>query len=427
MKVVVVGYGPGGATAASAAKMFDKSSEVIILTSETSDAHRKPGAAMAFSSPDTEDLVIRDWSFDTLKKRGIQVISGVNVVAGSVKDRILKYRDLKGNEKEISFDRLILATGGTPRLPNIPGIDLPEVYTIQDMPDASVLGANMDSIKKAVVVGAGFSGLEVAEKLHELGKEVHLIVRSRLMRRLLEPPMSEELQNRISKYITLHIGKSPSEVIGSEKAEGIKVDDTVISADAIIFMTGVLPKVDLANELGLKIGTTGGISVSPKMETSIKDVYAVGDCVEMVDPLTNEPILMPIGSTAARAGRQAGVAAVGGKKVYADLTLRLQYDRIFNTDIVCVGHSSVTAGKIDFNPNVKYIEDSAEFSKVALITDKSGHLIGGQIISSRMGARVGYQIYNKVLSGAKLKDSPLLESTHERLKDLIESMFGPIQ
>jgi NADH oxidase (H2O2-forming) len=427
MRVIVVGYGPGGASAAVAAKMFNTSAQVTILTSETSDAHRKPGASMALEFPDTDELVIDDWSFDSLKKKKIEVLLGSKVVDGDTKSKTLKYVDAKGKEKEISYDRLILATGGVPSVPDLPGVDLQGVYTVQDKPGAALIGANLDGVERVIIVGAGFSGLEIAEKLHRLGKDVHLVVRSRLMRRLMEPPMSEELQNRISDHITLHTGKSPTHVIGSKSVEGISLGDEEIQGDTVLFMTGVKPNTALAKSLGVELGSTGGISVNSTMETSVDSIYAVGDCIELMDPLTSEPTLMPIGSTAARAGRQAGVAAVGGRKVYDDLTLRLQYDRIFNIDIVCLGHSTVTAKDRDLNPKVQYLEDSAEFSKVALVTDKDDRLIGGQVIASRMGARVGYQIYNRILAGAKLAEQPLLESTHKRMRDLIENMFGPIE
>ncbi|MHA1958221.1 MAG: NAD(P)/FAD-dependent oxidoreductase, partial [Candidatus Thorarchaeota archaeon] len=122
---------------------------------------------------------------------------------------------------------------------------------------------------------------------------------------------------------------------GTKTVEGLELGDKTISADSVLFMTGVKANSKLAEALGLRIGDLGGIVVNDRMETSVDSVYAVGDCVEMKDVLTGKPSFMPIGSVAARAGRQAGVAAVGGKKLYDDTNLRFQYDRIFGTDIVC--------------------------------------------------------------------------------------------
>jgi NADPH-dependent 2,4-dienoyl-CoA reductase/sulfur reductase-like enzyme len=192
-------------------------------------------------------------------------------------------------------------------------------------------------------------------------------------------------------------------------------------------MTGVKPNTALGERLGVKIGQLGGITVNQQMQTSLDDVYAVGDCVEMADAITGKPILMPVGSTAARAGRQAGVVAVGGKKIYTDTSLRLQYDRIFNTDIICVGHSSTIASSLGVKAAVHYSDDANEFSKIALVTNTNGQLIGGQVLASRMGARVGYQIYQRVLNGSVLEEQPLLKFSHDRIKELMESLFGPIR
>jgi hypothetical protein len=147
----------------------------------------------------------------------------------------------------------------------------------------------------------------------------------------------------------------------------------------------------------------------------------------MKDTLTGKPLLLPIGSVAARAGRQAGVIVAGGSKIYDDTLRRLQYDRIFNTDIVVVGNSATTATEMGLKTNVQYVEDSTEFAKVALVTTEDGRLIGGQVISSRMGARLGYEILERVESGAILKEKPLLKSRHERLREYLESAYGPIR
>jgi NADH oxidase (H2O2-forming) len=327
----------------------------------------------------------------------------------------------------LRYDKLILATGGIPALPNIPGTDLQGVFTIQTMAETSEIGNQLSGMKSIVVVGAGFSGLETAERLLAIGKDVHLLVRSRLMRKQLEEPMSLELQSRIPEKLHVHTGKSPTSVIGDKKVQGITAGSETIPADAVLFMTGVRPNTELAKKLGVKIGSLGGIIVDEAMKTSVNDIFAVGDCVEMKDSLTGKPLLLPIGSVAARAGRQAGVIAAGGSKIYNDTLRRMQYDRIFNTDIVVVGHSTTTATEMNLKTNVQYFEDGTEFTKVALVTNDDGRLIGGQVISSRMGARLGYEILERVESGATLKENPLLKPRHERLREYLESTYGPIR
>jgi len=427
LKIAIVGYGPGGAAAATAARTFDPKADILLLTEEKIPAHKKPGSALALENPNTKELYIPDWSTETLSSKRIEVRTGTSVVGGNLKERTIDVVSSKGKTSTLGFDRLIIATGGTPNVPDMPGVDLPGVFTIQSMADTSVIGKEMSTKQSFVIVGAGFSGLETAERLYKMGKEVHIIIRSRLMRTQLEESMSEELLSRIPRKIHVHLGDAPSRVLGSKKAKGVEVGGKEVGADAVLFMTGVRPNTALAKKIGLKVGPLGGIPVNSKMETEVEGVFAVGDCVEMTDPLTDGPILLPVGSTAARAGRQAGVAAVGREKVYDDTALRLQYDRIFDTDIVCIGHSSTTARGLDVETKVSYIEDSSESIKVALVTTKDDRLIGGQVLGARMGARVGYEITKRVEKGVKLREQPLLESRHHQILALLERTLGPIR
>jgi NADH oxidase (H2O2-forming) len=406
--------------------MFNSNSEIEIITEETLESHKKPGASMALEFPNTSDLRIEDWSFDALSKKRVTSITGTQVTGGDSKSKKVHIKG-PGGEKTLSYDRLILATGGIPAVPEIPGTSLPGVFTIQTMADTSEIGNQLSGMDSIAVVGAGFSGLETAERLLTIGKDVHLVIRSRLMRKQLEAPMSLELQSRLPNKLHVHVGKSPSSVIGDTQVDGIVIGDDTIPVDAVLFMTGVRPNSELAKKLGVKIGQLGGIIVDETMKTSVNDIFAVGDCVEMKDSLTGKPLLLPIGSIAARAGRQAGVIAAGGSKLYDDTLRRLQYDRIFNTDIVVVGHSTTTATDMGLKTDVQFVEDSAEFAKVALVTADDGRLIGGQVISSRMGARLGYEILERVESGAILKEKPLLKPRHERLREYLESTFGPIR
>jgi len=337
MKIVIVGYGPGGAAAALAARLFNSEADITIVTQETLESHRKPGASLALEIPDTNELAIKNWSWDALSKKRIEVLPGTTVTPADSKLNSLQINGPEGSAI-LDYDRLILATGGIPNVPSIPGTDLPGVFTIQTMADTSEIGKQLSGMSKVVIVGAGFSGLETAERLVSLGKDTHLIVRSRLMRRQLEESMSAELMSRLPTSLTIHKGESPTSVFGDGKVAGLSLGDNKLDVDAVLFMTGVKPNVELAKQLGIKIGSLGGIVIDERMQTSEDGIYAVGDCVEVIDSFTKKPLLLPVGSVAARAGRQAGVAAVGGKKIYEDTSKRLQYDRIFGTDIVCIGH-----------------------------------------------------------------------------------------
>ncbi len=426
MRLVIVGYGPGGVAAAVAAHTFEPSTDICILTHETTPSHRRPGVTLALTDPATQQLYIEDWSPERLARRGIEIRSGVNVVDGDVSTHSLQAVTDRG-DMSVEYDRLILATGGEPVLPNIPGVTQKGVFTIQTLTDARRASESIEDCHTAVVVGAGLSALEVAERLLTLGKTVHLVVRSRLMRRLLEPVMSEYLCDRLPDQLKIHQGTEPSRVMGSGRVEGVMIGSEHLKAEAVFMMTGVRPNTYLAQRLGLRLGRLGGILVNQTMETSVQGIYAVGDCVEMHDSLSGEPILMPTASAAARGGRQAGVSAVGSRHIYDDTSLRFQYDRVFGTEVICAGHSSETSTSVNVRSSVIYDEEPTDSMKIALVLSQSGQLIGGQVISSRMAGSIGYQIFQRIRDGAVLEERPLLKSKHTNIKALLERTLGPIR
>ncbi|MHA1636497.1 MAG: NAD(P)/FAD-dependent oxidoreductase [Candidatus Thorarchaeota archaeon] len=427
MKLVIIGYGPGGVAAAFAARAFSKDTEITILTNEALMAHRKPGASLALEFPQSEELFISDWSYQSLSEKQIEVISNVRVEHIDNQTKKLEMVKPNGNSDTLSYDKLIIATGGLPSIPNIPGNSLTGVFTIQDMADASKIGTQLSEMNSIVIIGAGFSGLEIAERLVKMGKDVHMVIRSRIMRQTLEESMSDELLCRLPNNLTVHQGFAPDRIVGTTHVEGVSINKEVIPTDAVLFMTGVKPNLALGENLGLEIGSLGGIKVNERMATSTPDIYAVGDCVEMTDMVSSKPMLIPVASVAARAGRQAGIAAVGSNKIYDEKSLRFQYDNIFGNDIVCVGHSSTTAKNLGIKTRTHMIDDTTEYVKIALVTSDDGVLIGGQVIASRMGARIGYQILERLKSKAVLDERPLLAPRHKQIKDLLQETLGIIQ
>jgi NADPH-dependent 2,4-dienoyl-CoA reductase/sulfur reductase-like enzyme len=129
MNLVIVGYGPGGVAAATAARDFDRDAEILLITDETIQAHRKPGSSLALEFPDSEKLFIADWSYDALRKNRIEVSPGVRVISADTGGHTLQTVDSKGKSSTISYDKLVLATGGVPAVPEMPGVDLPGVHT----------------------------------------------------------------------------------------------------------------------------------------------------------------------------------------------------------------------------------------------------------------------------------------------------------
>ncbi len=430
MKIVIVGYGPAGASAAVTAKTLSPDIDVEIVSADRLPAYRKPGVTRAFRHRDDHGLEIDYWSPDSLTDRGIVLRQGLRVIGGDTQSHSLVATDVDGGDspqETISYDRLILATGGEPLVPPVPGVDLNGVFTLRGLADAMRISEAAEGASTATVVGAGFSGLETAERLRNLGLEVHIVEAFRVLGRLLEPEMTDRLLARLPGDVAVHEDSPLKRLVGDSRVRAVDLGNETIDCDLVVLATGVRPSTTLARALGLEVGALGGIVVDEYMRTSSRDVYAAGDCVEMRDFLTGRPLLMPVGSTAARAGRQAASAALGKDRLYDDVLLRFQYDRIFGTEIVTVGESTAVAKSLGVEVSAHFLRDSAEFTDVALLTTPGGRLVGGQVISSRMASRVGIQLLNRVKIGSTLSEHPLPPFRHAALRSYLEHVLGPIE
>ncbi|CAK9015929.1 Coenzyme A disulfide reductase (CoA-disulfide reductase) (CoADR), partial [Durusdinium trenchii] len=246
-------------------------------------------------------------------------------VDASAKQVIVK--DAAGEESALEYDALVLATGAKPIRPPLPGIDdFANIFAVRDIPDARHIRTVLDAAKKrrgsdavprAVVVGAGFVGLEMIENLHGLGCEVALVEALPQVLGPLDREMSAPIKRLLSeKGIQLHLGEA---VAGFEA--GTEVGEVMVTtgagsripADLVILGIGVKPELSLAKSAGCEVGERGGIKVDEHMRTSVPDVYAAGDGVETRHVVTGQQVLMPLAGPANRQGRIAADCIFGAQ------------------------------------------------------------------------------------------------------------------
>lgn len=223
------------------------------------------------------------------------------------------------NTKETSqagYDALVLSTGAAPIRPDLPGIDLPGVFSLRNLDDADRIQTflrQQRNGRRAVIVGGGYIGLEMAENLHRRGLEVTLLEMTSQVMPPMDPemvaPIHAELRNN---GVELRLGAAMTgiETVGDELCVLTK-DGGRLPADMVLLAIGVRPEVHLARDAGLEIGTTGGIHVDAQMRTSDPAIYAVGDAIEVMDLVTGQPTLVPLAGPAARQGRVAADAICG--------------------------------------------------------------------------------------------------------------------
>ncbi|WP_243269981.1 NAD(P)/FAD-dependent oxidoreductase [Thermanaerosceptrum fracticalcis] len=296
-RVVVIGGVAAGTKAASKAKRENPDLEVIVLARDKDVSYAGCGLPYYIGSiiKDRKELVVREPE-EFEREQGILVLTGREVTRIDPTGKTVRFTELNtGACHEVSYDYLILATGASPVLPPVEGITLKNIYSVRTVDDAEAIRQLVDegAVQKAVVVGAGFIGLEVAENLTLKGITVTVVE----MAPTILPGYDEEIARYIQNYL-VEKGvaiRTSTRVCGftgnSEgKVQGVKLSQDVLPAQLVVWAGGVRPNTKIAKEAGIELGPTGCIAVNEYMETNIPGIYAVGDCAENTHLLTQEPV-----------------------------------------------------------------------------------------------------------------------------------------
>lgn len=309
--IVVVGGGAAGATAASRAKRLNPSAKVILIEASPYITHAPCMIPYALSR-ETKLYMYTAEEFTRLK--GVEVY--VNTRAEATEDGRIRLSGTRSGV--IEWDSLIIATGASPRIPPIEGVDLRGVYVVRHPAEVSEIKDGLASAKTIAVVGGGYIGVEMSEALLEMGKRVVLIESGRWV---LNKMVDEDLGRWVTEYlrargVELRLGESVVRIGGvNGVVKYVETTGGVVSVDAVILATGVRPNVELARALGARIGETGAVWTDPYTETSVPNVYAAGDVAEVVNAITGRPMWLPLAPYANKMGYVAGTNAAVGDKV----------------------------------------------------------------------------------------------------------------
>lgn len=311
MKVVIVGGVAGGATAATRIRRLDEHAEIIIFERSGYISYANCGLPYYIGGviEDPEELTLQTpESFNTRFRIDVRVkheVIGIDAQRKTVRVRNLD----NGEEFEESYDKLILSPGAKPTRPNLPGIDNDLLFSLRTVEDTFRIRQFVEEKKPktAVMIGGGFIGLEVAENLCELGIDVTVVQRGNQVMKTLDYDMASIIHSKLrSSGINLKLN---ADVIGFEKTEtGLNVllkDDKSIQADMVLLAIGVSPENTLAKKAGLELGLKGAVVVNDKMETSVTDIYAVGDAVQVKHTVTGNDAVISLAGPANKQGRIA--------------------------------------------------------------------------------------------------------------------------
>ena len=322
MKVVIVGGVAGGATAAARIRRLDEQAEIMVFERSGFISYANCGLPYYIGGviEDPEELTLQTpESFFSRFRVSMRVRHEVTAIHPDKK--AVSVTDLETGEVfEESYDKLILSPGAKPTQPRLPGVGLNKLFTLRTVEDTFRIKAYISENhpKSAVLAGGGFISLELAENLRELGMDVTIVQRPKQLMNPFDPDMAAFIHSEMRRHgVKLALGHT---VEGFEEKDGgvdvLLKDEAPLHADMVVLAIGVSPDTHLAQEAGLQLGVKGSIVVNDRMETSVPDIYAVGDAVQVKHFVTGQDVLLSLAGPANKQGRIAADNICGGDSHY---------------------------------------------------------------------------------------------------------------
>ena len=396
MKIIIVGGVAGGATAAARIRRNDETAEILMIERGQYISFANCGLPYHISGmiEEREQLLVTSEPAFTERYR-VDVRSHTEAIAIDRKNKVVRLRNVtSGDEYDESYDKLLLSPGAEPVRPKLPGIDSPRVFGLRNIADMDRIMTHLaqHNPRRAVVIGGGFIGIEVAENLHEKAVFTTIVEGCD---QILTP-----LDYEMAAIVHSHMRDKNIELYLEDKVEQFEDKDshTVVylssgrrlQADLVVLAIGVRPETTLARAAGIDLGSTGGIRVNSHLQTSDPDIYAVGDAIEVTQTISGQQVLIPLAGPANRQGRMAADNMVfGNSKTYrgtqgtsilkafdlAAATTGLNEKQLVAADIPfksCITHSGSHAS---------YYPGAKQISLKLLFTDK-GEILGAQAVGA---------------------------------------------
>lgn len=401
--IVIIGCGAGGGTAAQFARKTDRNAKITVFEKEKYPQYSKCGLPYVISGgiPDFNNLI--EFSEDWFKKANIDLNLETIVEKIDLQKKIVIAKKAN-NVVEKPYNSLIIATGAKPFIPPIKNVDVDGVFAVRTINDVKNISSFIKKGGDATILGAGLIGLEMADNLRKKGMKITVVeALPTILANNLDEDMAKIVRERIpddAKILTNHRvekvesknGKISKVFIRNQE----KNEEVIINSDLLIIAAGTKPEVDLAKSIGCKIGITGGVVVNKRCETSVNNVYAIGDCTEFVDYVTAKPSLVGLGSVVVRQGIAAGVNSAGGDYELHKGILNTSTSEFFGTEIASVGPTknkvgdifSIVAGHFNGLSLPDYYPGGKPISIKIMVDKYTGLIISAQAVGENAAQRI---------------------------------------
>ena len=393
MKIIIIGGVAGGATTAARIRRVDETAEIILLEKGKHISYANCGLPYYIGGviEEREKLFVQTPEAFSTRFR-VDVRTENEVIFIDRKKKTVTVRQSSEDTYEESYDKLLISTGASPVRPPLPGIDLPGIFTLRNVTDTDRIKEyiNSHSPRKAVVVGAGFIGLEMAENLHAQGAKVSIVEMGNQVMAPIDFSMASLVhQHLMDKGVNLYLEQAVASF--EREGKGLKVtfkNGQSISADIVILSIGVRPETSLARAAELTIGPAGGIAVNDYLQTSDEAIYAIGDAIEYRHPITGKPWLNYLAGPANRQGRIVADNILGAKIPYEG-SIGTSIAKVFDMTVASTGlpGKRLHLEGIDYMSSTihpashaGYYPDAMPMSIKITFDKQTGRLYGGQIV-----------------------------------------------
>lgn len=325
-RILIIGGVAAGPKAACRIKRVQPDAQVTIIDQDTVISYGGCGIPYYVSGDVADEKELRSTSFHMVrdefffdKAKGVETLTGTKALYINRKEKTILVENVATGEQQIlAYDKLMLAMGSTPPTLPIAGAELDGVFTVSDMHKAVEIKSRIakGQVGKAVVIGGGAIGIEMAEALKDLwGLDTSLVeFEKRLLPRTLDKPMANMLEKHMRESgVDLYLGEGAAEILGKDgKVVGLKTTGgKTLECEMVIMAAGVRPRSDLAKQAGLHVSSNGAITVNDRLQTSDPSIYAAGDCIEVPHLVSGKRFFAPFGSLANKEGRVAADNMVG--------------------------------------------------------------------------------------------------------------------
>jgi NADPH-dependent 2,4-dienoyl-CoA reductase/sulfur reductase-like enzyme/rhodanese-related sulfurtransferase len=398
MKIIIVGGVAGGASAAARLRRLDESAEIILIERGENISYATCGLPYYIGSViEKRDslLVQKPTAISKRFNLDLRTLQEVQKIIPHLKE--VEIKDLQtGKIYRESYDYLLLSPGASPFLPSLPGVELDGVFTLRTIQDSEAIKTwlKVNKVQRAMVIGGGFIGLEVAENFKHLGLEVALLEATEQVLAPFDKEMAFLLHKKLrDKGITLYLNEPVVAFEGAEKLEAVVLKSgKKIETDIVVLAIGVKPETKLAVEAGLGIGPTGGILVDECFRTSVSGIYAIGDAIEVVNYVSGRNVRIPLAGPAQKQARIAADKIMGRKVKSYRGTLGTAIVKVFDLVAATTGLNEKTLKELGIpyfssythpESHAGYYPNAGKMCIKLLFAPKDGKILGAQIVGAK--------------------------------------------